>query len=268
MKATLKDIEASLDDTRSALMKLGEIERGDEEFISEHFEDVQRLTAKISEAQISLTQQFKDGQKLQTDAEKALKAQQGSQEKFYQELAEFDKWINDEKKELKETFQKSDQIATKAQAAFDGRDARALADAQKAMTALNIDSVTTLYDTHGPQLKKFLQEVQDSGFDKDTVVELTKGTEDTTADHAANKTYVDLLKSQQKLVLDFELKPVDVKKAIAALDLDPKSATKLAKVLGGPRSAMEKGLDALAKEFKFKLTGKQILASLDRAGLI
>ena len=269
LKATLKDIETSLDDTRSALILLGDIERDDEEFISAHLTDVQSLTAKISDAQTSLTKQFADGQKFKTQAEKALAAQQNTQEKAFQQLAEFDKWINDETKELKDTFHKSDQIATKAQAAFDARDARALADAQKAMEALNIDVLAISYEGQEPQIKKFIQEVQDSGFEKDAIADLKKGAEDALADHAGNKVYVDQLKAQQKLVNDFDLKPIDVKKAVKTLDLDdPKAEAKLAKVLGGTRAAMEKGLDALAKEFKLKLNGKQMIAALQKAGLL
>jgi len=98
LKATLKDIENSLDDTRSALIKLGDIERDDEEFVSAHLQDLEKLTTKISDAQSSLTKQFQQGGKFQEQAEKALTALQGSVDKAYQQLAELTKWVNDEKK--------------------------------------------------------------------------------------------------------------------------------------------------------------------------
>src|SRR5690349_1645254 len=72
LKATLKDIENSLDDARSALIELGDIEREDEEFVSAHLQDLDKLTTKISDAQSSLTQQFQQGKKFQEQAEKAL----------------------------------------------------------------------------------------------------------------------------------------------------------------------------------------------------
>jgi hypothetical protein len=44
--------------------------------------------------------------------------------------------------------------------------------------------------------------------------------------------------------------------------------SKLAKALVGTRPAMEKNLDALARELKLKTNGKQMLAALEKAGLI
>ncbi len=73
---------------------------------------------------------------------------------------------------------------------------------------------------------------------------------------------------QEKFVQDFKLELIDVKKALKTLELDPKVESKLAKALVGSRSAMEKNLDALAKELKLKTNGKQMLAALDKAGLI
>src|SRR5579864_6981754 len=81
LKATLKDIENSLDDTRTALMTLKEIEISDEDFVSARLSDMDKLTTKISDAQSSLTKQFEDGKKLQTQAETALDAQQNTQDK-------------------------------------------------------------------------------------------------------------------------------------------------------------------------------------------
>jgi len=268
LKATLKDIENSLDDTRSALMRLGDIEREDEDFVSEHLTDLDTLTGKISDAQSSLTQQFEDGKKFQTQGEKALDALRGTVDKAYQELAELTKWMNDEKKDLKETFQKSDQIATKAQAAFDARDAKALADAQKAMEALGFGGKAAIFDSHEGQIKDFIKKVEASGFEADAIAELKKGAQDVQSDHVGSKVYLDQLEKQQKMVRDFDIEPIDVKKAAKTLALDSKTEPKLAKVLAGPRSAMEKGLDALARELKLKTTGKQMLAALDKAGLV
>jgi hypothetical protein len=268
LKATLKDIENSLDDTRSALIELGDIERDDEQFVSEHLQDLDKLTTKISDAQSSLTKQFQDGKKFQEQAEKALTAQQGTVDKAYRELAELTKWVNDEKKDLKETFQKSDQIATKAQAAFDARDAKGLADAKKAMDALGIIGKDVLFKSHEDQLKDFIEKVAASGYGADDIAELKKGAQDALSDHAGAKVYLDQMGKQEKLVQDFKLEPVSVKKALDTLDLDPKAESKLAKALVGTRSAMEKNLDALARELKLKTNGKQMLAALEKAGLI
>jgi hypothetical protein len=52
------------------------------------------------------------------------------------------------------------------------------------------------------------------------------------------------------------------------LALDPKVESKLAKALVGARSAMEKNLAALARKLKLKTDGKQMLAALEKAGLV
>jgi hypothetical protein len=268
LKATLKDIENSLDDTRSALIELGDIERDDEEFVSAHLQDLDKLTTKITDAQSSLTKQFQAGKKFQEQAEKALTSLQGTVDKAYQELAELTKWVNDEKKDLKDAFQKSDQIATKAQAAFDARDAKGLADAQKAMESLEIAGKGVIFNSHESQLKEFIEKVAGSGFEADDIAQLKKGAQDALSDHVGAKVYLEQMGKQEKFVQEFKLEPINVKKALDILDLDSKVEPKLAKALVGTRSAMEKNLDALARELKLKTNGKQMLAALDKAGLI
>jgi hypothetical protein len=268
LKATLKDIEDSLDDTRSALIDLGDIERDDEAFVSEHLQDLDKLTTKITDAQSSLTKQFEQGKKFQELAEKTLTGLQNTVDKEYRELAELTKWVNDENKELKDTFRQSDQLATKAQTAFNARDAKALADAQKAMESLGIIGKAVIFKSHEDQLKDFIAKIAASGFEADDVAQLKKGAQDALSDHVGAKVYLDQMGKQEKFVQDFKLEPIDVKKALKTLDLDPKAEQKLAKSLVGTRTAMEKNLDALAKELKLKTNGKQMLAALDKAGLL
>jgi hypothetical protein len=148
LKACLKDIEVSLDDARTGLMYLKEIEIADEDFVGAHLADMDTVRGKISGAQSSLTKQFADGKKFQMQAEAAMAGQQKTQDKAYQQVAEFDKWINDEKTELKAAFQKSDQIASKAKEAFEARDAKSLADAQKAAKDLGVDVLEVSYNGH------------------------------------------------------------------------------------------------------------------------
>jgi len=268
LKATLKDIENSLDDTRSALLELGEIARDDEEFVSAHLQDLDKLTTKITEAQSSLTKQFQQGKKFQEQAEKALAGVHNTVDRAYQDLAELTKWVNDENKDLKDTFHKSDQIATKAQTAFDARDAKGLADAKKAMSDLGIIGKDVLFKSHDEQLKDFIAKIAGGGFDADDVAQLKKGAQDALSDHVGAKVYLEQMAKQEKLVQDFKIEAINVKKALDTLDLDSKAESKLAKALVGTRAAMEKNLDVLAKELKLKTNGKQMLAALDKAGLL
>ena len=268
LKATLKDIENSLDDTRGALIELGDIERADEAFVSAHLQDLDKLTTKITDAQSSLTKQFEQGKKFQEQAEKALSAQQNTVDKAYQDLAELTKWINDEKEDLKETFKKCDQIASKAQDAVDTHDAKGLADAQKSMESLGIGAKAFMFDSHEKEIKEFIEKAAASGFAADDVAELKKGAQDAASDHVGAKVYLDEMTKQEKRVQDFKIEPIDAKKALKTLALDPKAEPKLAKALMGPRSTMEKNLDVLARDLKLKTSGKQMLASLDKAGLL
>jgi hypothetical protein len=268
LKACLKDIEVSLDDARTGLMYLKEIEIADEDFVGAHLADMDTVRGKISGAQSSLTKQFADGKKFQMQAEAAMAGQQKTQDKANQQVAEFDKWINDEKTELKAAFQKSDQIASKAKEAFEARDAKSLADAQKAAKDLGVDVLEVSYNGQEKPINEFIEELDKSGFEADAITELKKAAQDTLSLHKANKTYLDELLRQQGYVNDFKLEAVDVKKAAKTLGLDSKAEAKLAKVLTGTRAGMEKGLDALAKELKLKTNGKQMLAALDKAGLV
>ena len=136
------------------------------------------------------------------------------------------------------------------------------------MDSLGIEAKGVIFNSHESQLKEFIEKVAGSGFEADDVAQLKKGAQDALSDHVGAKVYLDQMGKQEKFVQDFKLELIDVKKALKTLELDPKVESKLAKALVGSRSAMEKNLDALAKELKLKTNGKQMLAALDKAGLI
>ena len=136
------------------------------------------------------------------------------------------------------------------------------------MDALGIEAKGVMFNSHESQLKEFIQKIAGSGYSADDIAELKKGAQDALSDHVGAKVYLDEMGKQEKWVQDFKLAPINVKKALDTLDLDPKVESKLAKALIGTRSAMEKNLDALARELKLKTNGKQMLAALEKAGLI
>ena len=136
------------------------------------------------------------------------------------------------------------------------------------MDSLAIEAKGVIFNSHESQLKEFIEKVAGSGFEADDVAQLKKGAQDALSDHVGTKVYLEQLGKQEKFVQDFKLEPINVKKALDALDLDPKVESKLAKALVGTRSVMEKNLDALARELKLKTNGKQMLAALEKAGLI
>jgi len=136
------------------------------------------------------------------------------------------------------------------------------------MESLGIIGKAVLFKSHEDQLKEFVEKIAASGFEADDVTQLKKGAQDALSDHVGAKVYLDQMGKQEKFVQDFKLEPIDVKKALKTLDLDPKAESKLAKALTGTRSAMEKNLDALVRELKLKTNGKQMLAALEKAGLL
>jgi len=53
------------------------------------------------------------------------------------------------------------------------------------------------------------------------------------SDHVGAKVYLEQMGKQEKFVQDFKREPIDVKKALKTLALDPKAEPKLAKALVG-----------------------------------
>jgi hypothetical protein len=267
LQALIGDIDNSLNDTRLALAFLDTVEN-DQDFVSSRLQDVEKLTKLVSDARSSLTNQYKTAKQFENQAEKALEGQHGTEEEAFRDLAQLDKWLADEKKELVAAFQKSEQLNTQATNAFEARDSKSLADAQKAMKALEIGVLRITFDGHESSLKKFQQRADDKRFTEQTTAALKDGVQDLLSRHFGTKVYIEQMEKTERRVLEFDIAEIDVKKAAKVLELDSKAEPKLAKVLKGPGAAIEKGLDALAKELKLKTSGKEMVASLKKAGVL
>jgi hypothetical protein len=267
LKVEISDIDDSLEDTRAALDLLDTVEN-DEEFVSTRLKDVEKITKIASDARTSLTSQYKSAKQFENQAEKALDGQHGTEQEAFRNLAQLDKWIADEKKELKTAFDKSEQLNTKATEAFERRDAKSLADAQKGISALEIGVKRILFDGHESSIKDFMKKADDKRYSESATAQLKDGAQDLLSRHAGTKVYLEQLEATEKRVLGFEIAEIDVKKALKVLEIENKYEGKLAKVLKGPESSMEKGLDALAKELKLDTTGKEMLATLRKAGVL
>lgn len=267
LQVLIRDIDNSLNDTRLALGFLDTVE-DDEDFVSTRLQDVEKITKLVSDARSSLTNQYKTAKQLENKAEKSLEGEHGTQEAAFRELAQLDKWITDEKKELVAAFQKAEQLNTKATNAFEARDGKSLADARKAMQALEIGVRRITFDSHESSLKKFQERAEDKRFTTQTTAELKDGVQDLLSRHIGSRVYLEQLEKTEKRVLEFEIAEIDVRKAAKVLELDSKAEPKLAKVLKGPGPAIEKGLEALAKELKLKTSGKEMAAALRKAGVL
>jgi hypothetical protein len=70
------------------------------------------------------------------------------------------------------------------------------------------------------------------------------------------------------VITRMRLDPADFRKAVALLKIPGAHEPKLKKALSLDRLAMEKTLDAPAKELKLKTTGKNIIAALKKAKVL
>jgi hypothetical protein len=266
LQVLIRDIDNSLNDTRLALGFLDTVE-DDEDFVSTRLQDVEKVTKLVSDARSSLTNQYKTAKQLENQAEKSLEGQHGTQEAAFRELAQLDKWITDEKKELVAAFQKAEQLNTKATNAFEARDARHWR-MPKSHAGTGDRCAEDHIRRHESSLKKFQQRAEDKRFTTQTTAELKDGVQDLLSRHIGSRVYLDQLEKTEKRVLEFKIAEIDIKKAAKVLELDSKAEPKLAKVLKGPGPAIEKGLEALAKELKLKTSGKEMAAALRKAGVL
>lgn len=267
LKAAMEEIEASLADVRSALLLLKDVE-DDEEFVAAHLAAVEKVTTIVSDARASLTSQYQAGLKLQKQAEAALDGLRNTQDRAFQDLAQLDKVFDDEAKELRAAFQKADQLNVKAGKAAEARDEKSLADARKAMDGLEIDIKRITFDGNEKSLAEFVKDLDNRGYDEDIVAQLKGGARELGSRHAGTRVYIEQLEKAAQTMEEFKIEDVDVQKAMDALALDDKIKPRLAKVLEGPAAAYERGLAAIAKDFKLKTTGKDMLVTLKKRGIV
>ena len=268
LRVELNAISTSLQDIIVAFYNLEDVE-DDEDFLAEHLPDVEKLTKSLSSARTELTRQYEAAKALENDAEKGLKSQpKGTKEEAFQELAKYDKWITEDLKELAASLGKIDTPYEKAENAVSARDAKALAEAQKATQDLDISGAAMIFESRETDLKALLKKFEAQGFDPKVCAALKDGVNDLLARHAKGKLDLKLLVESEKEILAFKIVEIDLKKAVKVLGLDAKAEAKLAKVLKGPPAAFEKGLGALARELKLKTTGKAMLAALQKAGVV
>lgn len=273
LRTTIQDIETALKATEAAVSSL-EVINDDQAFSSAHHDDLEKLTKAVSAACTKLTHQLEAAKKLESDAKKGFDKAFNSKEEAVRELARFELDAANYRKRLQATQQKAGQIATQAEAAVGARDTKALADAQKAFQALGIPNLIS--DFKDPDadagIKDFLKRIETDGFAPDALAQLKEGATKLLTANSPNKGVVQDLEELQKQVLAYKIEELDVKKAAKALKIDPKIQPKLepllAKTLKGPGRDLEKGLDALAKQFQLKTTGKQMLADLKKAGML
>jgi predicted nucleic acid-binding Zn-ribbon protein len=267
LRAELTAISASLQDVRSGLGILKNVE-DDEEYLANHQKEVKDTTESLDTLRTTLTHQYESIENLEKQVKDNLKSVKSTKEDFFDEVAKFDNWISGTLKILKETQDKAETISMDIASTADDRDAKGLAAALKAMKDLDTVYLAEAFDRHEKGLKELLKKVDDRGFDAKVTGELKDSIGDLQERIDKARKDVKQLEDDKKEALDTRIEPVNVKEALKVLELDPEVEPKLAKILKGPPNDFEKGLTALAKELKLKVTGKQMLADLQKEGVV
>ncbi len=228
LRTTIQDIELALRDTELAVTSIEMID-DDETFSSSHHDDLEKLTKAVAAARTKLTSQLEAAKKLESDAKKGFDKAFNSKEEAFRELARFELEAANYRKRLQAALQKASQINTQAEAAVEARDAKALADDQKAMQALGIAGLISEFkdpDTDSG-LKDFLKRIETDGIDPDALAKLKEGATKLLTANSPNKGFVEELEDLYKQVLGYKIAEIDVKKAAKALKIDPKIQSKV-----------------------------------------
>jgi hypothetical protein len=271
LQRAIQSMEQTLDDSVLALDWIDDVNK-DEAFAEAHHDEIEDVTKIVANVRTKLTHQIEAAKKLQTLAKKGLDSAAGSKEVAERELDEIEGRVNSEKKYLPGAVQKAEDANDKAQKALDARDSKALGEAQKAMENVGVDAIQMYHDTQDfeTRIPTFLKKIQSESLDEDTLSELKDGIKRLLLTNQENAKAVKHLTELNKSVKESKIGEIDVKKTLKTLQIDPKIQSKvepvLAKVLKGPGKDLEKGLDALAKQFKLSTTGKQMAAALKKAG--
>ncbi len=264
----IKELNKALKAATLARGNLREIEF-DEEFVAENLAEVDGALTTVSEAVESFAKQFEEGKDLQNEAEKAGARFSGGADQAMVALSDLEGEMDEAKDEFAALNRKQDTIYQRAAQAADSRDAKGLEKAQKEHAALNIDISLMLHDGRMKRVRKFGTDAAASKeFSEELKKKLKDGVADIEREAGALSVYVDSLKKAVDGVKALSVQPIDVAKAAKVLSLDRASEAALKKVLAGPASGFESGLEQIGKKLEPKQKGKDMLAKLKSAGVL
>jgi len=264
----IKELNKILRAATLARADLREIEL-DEDFVAEHLNDVDKAVTTVSEAVDGLTEEFDEGKTLQNDAEAASTKFQGSASQAMTNLSALDGEMDDAKDGLSALFKKQDPIHSRAAKAVESHDARALEKAQKEHAALGIEVALVLHEGLLKRVKEFGEKsAANAGYSDDLKKKLKDGVKDIQNKAVGVNVYVEQLGLASKRVKELSVEAIDVGKAAKALAIDRNGEAALKKVLNGPASGFEAGLEQIGKNLEPKQKGKDMLAKLKSAGVL
>ena len=241
----------------------------DEDFVAAHLSEVEKAVTTVSEAVDGLTEEFDEGKTLQNEAEAASSKFQGGANQAMTNLSSLDGEMDDAKDELSALFKKQDAIHSRAVKASESRDAKGLEKAQKEHAALGIDIALNLHQGLLKRVKEFGEKAaSSSAYSDDLKKKLKDGVKDIQNKAVGVNVYVEQLGLASIRVKELSVGEIDAGKAAKALSLDRDGEAALKKVLNGPSSGFEAGLEAIGKKLDPKQKGKDMLAKLKSAGVL
>ena len=229
--------------------------------------EVEKLTEALGDLERKLTKNYGIVKSSLDEANDALEADEAVVDtgEATREWAVMEAWLRKHLEIFKKRLDQIGPVRENARKAVAARNAKALAEAIKSSSALA---------TAKPTLGDIRETYSDFCTKCDAQV-LTKNLQDQLA--RDRKTFDAIIDEMAEIsgkvvaidkeIAAMELEPVDVKKAAALLKIPGSQEAKLKKALSLDGPAMEKALDALAKELRLKTTGREMIAALKKAKL-
>jgi hypothetical protein len=250
-----------------ATQSLADVQK-DDAFVGQQFAALARLSRSVDAARAETTRQVDDARKLHKLAIAAAQRSSQGAARAQRACAELDQWVRERKKEIVEAFKRSEEINSASFRAMEQRDTRQLADAKKAIEAMDIPALLGFPKALEQRVADFLREHVGQGLGEEVDRGFVLDSREFLVAKVAVDIYLGEMKRTRERILGFALAPVDVKKAARALAIGPGDEPRLAKALDGSINFIEKALDGLARELKLRVNGRMMLVELRRARLI
>ena len=263
----IKEVSKTLQAARAAMGDVRELQL-DEDFVAGNIVEMDDVVSTLSESVKSLTAQFAQGKKLQNAAEAAASSATDAAGQATAVQAQLETDMNEAKTKLSSLFRKSDAIQVRAAAAVKSRDAKALAKAKAEYGALGIDVELVLYDGLLKRIKELGASAASKEYAPDVQAQLKDGAKDLMNQAAGVNVYAEQLKLGVERMKAMKVEPADAAKAAKLLSLDRAAEDLLKKVLAGPGSGLEPGLEQIGRKLDPKQKGKDMLAKLKGAGIV
>ena len=269
IQAMTTELGEDLGATKTLLEQLAELEeQGD---LMKNLDEFEKLTADLEGLEDKITKNFEIAKQTQDKANDAIEAYEKSEGDADDVAADwakaerlFEGYLELGKKRLEET----EKVQARAEKAVASRDAKALAEAQKASETLanhaKPENVTKTFENYCNQVNpKNLNKDQQDQFARD------KQRYEKIVDEYIALAAKIIAMDVKIQAMEIEVaKQVDVKKATAVLKVPSTSEAKLKKAFELEGSALLKALDAIGKDLKPKTTGKDMVAALKKAKLM